>query len=635
MTRDQTLPTQSGLLLAVALTACAGPRLAGPGATPPLAFDAPDRAARLAAAATAELEPALAAAAAEAGVPGAAMGLVAGGRLVWFKGVGVQDVATRAPVDQDTVFRIASMTKAFVAAAALQLRDEGKLALDDPAERYLPELRGLQAATTDAPRITVRHLLSHASGLPEDNATADLRMPAPEADLDQLLASGLSFSTAPGTRYEYSNLGFALAGRVVARAGGQRLQEQVTQRLLQPLGMSATRWDASLVPETHRAHGYGRRGSEMPSPGLDRYTDDAPHEEPVLADGAWAPIGGLWTSPRDYARWVALQLAATPARSEPEAGPVRRSSLREAQEVQRTWPFTAERSDEGGLQVGAGGYGLGWGVGSTCSFPKLVTHGGGLPGYGSLVVLLPEQDLGLFTMTNLTYTNLGGVARGFLARLQARGLLPTRPVTTSPQLERARADVLDLLGTWDPARAAALFDANHGAYEAPGALQARLAAFSRTHGACRGAPGDAPVNALRGRLHLSCERGDADLSLELTSDLPPRLQTLVLESALPPSPALTQAALALAGPPDEAATKVLFSRAADAEGARRALRKLALNQGVCSGPRPVRGDGATRATFRLACERGEAEVTVTLEPATGKVTGVTAGPVPGTLRCPR
>ena len=92
------------------------------------------------------------------------------------------------------------MTKAFVSAAALRLRDEGKLSLDDPAEKYLPELRGLRYPTADSPRITVRHLLSHSSGLPEDNASADLRLPLSEAAFDELLSHGLTFSTAPGTQ---------------------------------------------------------------------------------------------------------------------------------------------------------------------------------------------------------------------------------------------------------------------------------------------------------------------------------------------------------------------------------------------------------------------------------------------------
>ena len=338
----------------------------------PLRFDDPTRVSRIVAAARA-LEPSLIKTLEKTRAPGAAIGLVVDGQLVYFKGIGVREVSVNAAllVDEDTVFRIASMTKAFVSAAALRLRDEGLLSLDDPAEKYVPELRGLHYPTADSPRITVRQLLSHSSGLPEDNASADLRMPMSEAAFDELLSQGLSFSNAPGTHYEYANLGFALAGRVVTRVSGVRVQEYVSRELLRPLGMTATGWDGGSVSANHRAHGYGRKDSAMPAEGLAKYQDDAPHEEPMLADGSWASIGGLWTSPRDYARWVAFQLAAWPPRDAPDDGPVRRASLRETQSVQRFNGIDAGRDSKGELRVRGGGYGLGWGVSANCRFDQV------------------------------------------------------------------------------------------------------------------------------------------------------------------------------------------------------------------------------------------------------------------------
>src|SRR6476661_2490078 len=104
----------------------------------------------------------------QAHAPGAAWGVVVNGQLAHTGVVGYRDLAAKAPVDADTVFRIASMTKSFTAMSILKLRDEGKLSLDDPAERYVPELKGLKYPTSDSPKITVRHLLSHAEGFPED-----------------------------------------------------------------------------------------------------------------------------------------------------------------------------------------------------------------------------------------------------------------------------------------------------------------------------------------------------------------------------------------------------------------------------------------------------------------------------------
>ena len=131
-------------------------------------------------------------------VPGAAWGIIVDGQLLHSGGTGVRDIASKAPVNADTVFRIASMTKSFTAMAILKLRDDGKLSLDDPAERYVPEMKGLSYPTTDSPRITVRHLLTHGEGFPEDNAWGDQQLSATEGQLSEMLNRGIPFSNPPG-----------------------------------------------------------------------------------------------------------------------------------------------------------------------------------------------------------------------------------------------------------------------------------------------------------------------------------------------------------------------------------------------------------------------------------------------------
>src|SRR5262249_21939050 len=150
------------------------------------------------------------------------------------KGFGVRDVASGAPVDPDTIFRIASMTKSFTALAILKLRDDGKLGLDEPAARYVPELTSLPYPTRDAPPITVRHLLSHGAGFPEDNPWGDRQLPLSNEAFRALLTKGISFSHAPGTDFEYSNLGFMILGRVVTRVSGVPYSEYVTKEILAP-----------------------------------------------------------------------------------------------------------------------------------------------------------------------------------------------------------------------------------------------------------------------------------------------------------------------------------------------------------------------------------------------------------------
>src|SRR6476646_4108817 len=183
----------------------------------------------------------------EAHAPGAAWGVIVDGQLAHTGTTGFRDVAAQAPVDVDTVFRIASMTKSFTAMSIMKLRDEGKLSLDDPAERYVPEMAGLAYPTSDAPRITIRHLLSHAEGFPEDNPWGDRQLADTDDQLSRMIAGGIPFSNVPGVAYEYSNYGFAILGRIVAnvsdRSGTPRstaYERYVNENILKPLGMNGT-----------------------------------------------------------------------------------------------------------------------------------------------------------------------------------------------------------------------------------------------------------------------------------------------------------------------------------------------------------------------------------------------------------
>uniref|UniRef100_UPI003982EDED serine hydrolase domain-containing protein n=1 Tax=Phenylobacterium sp. TaxID=1871053 RepID=UPI003982EDED len=138
-----------------------------------LALAAPARAAPPSPAALAEVDRIFADWRLAAHAPGLVYGVVADGKLVHVRGLGVQDTGSNTPVTADTLFRIASMSKAFTALAILKLRDEGKLLLDAPAETYVPELKAWRYPTTDSPRITVRNLLTHTAGFVEDNPWGD------------------------------------------------------------------------------------------------------------------------------------------------------------------------------------------------------------------------------------------------------------------------------------------------------------------------------------------------------------------------------------------------------------------------------------------------------------------------------
>src|SRR5215212_6517449 len=189
-------------------------------------------------------------------VPGLVYGIVADGELVAVRGLGVQDLDTRRPVTPDSLFRIASMSKAFTALAILKLRDEGKLALDAPAETYVPEMRGWRYPTSDSPRITVRNLLTHSAGFVEDNPWGDRQQVMPEAEFTAVLGQGVPFARSPGLGMEYSNFGYATLGRIVSNVSGTRYQDYIRRELMVPLGMRSTGYDVLASPPQRRAIGY-------------------------------------------------------------------------------------------------------------------------------------------------------------------------------------------------------------------------------------------------------------------------------------------------------------------------------------------------------------------------------------------
>ena len=202
------------------------------------------------------------------------------------------------------------MTKSFVATAVLALRDEGRLALDDPVARHVPELASLRLPTTDSVQLTIRSLLTMSSGLPDDDAWGDRRMNLSAGGVDELLRAGATFAHPPGTVFEYSNFGWVMLGRVVTNVGGMAVQEFVARRILGPLGLGATSWRRPTQGEASVMTGHRQH--------------DAWHEESApVGDGDFAPMGGLWSSVTDVARWMIFLLDAFPPGATPTTAPCR------------------------------------------------------------------------------------------------------------------------------------------------------------------------------------------------------------------------------------------------------------------------------------------------------------------------
>ena len=475
----------------------------------------------------AEIDRAFAEFARTAHAPGAAWGIVVDGALVHTGAAGVRDVSSRAPVDADTVFRIASMTNSFTAMAILRLRDEGKLSLDDAAERYVPELKGLRYPTADAPRITVRHLLTHSAGFPEDNPWGDQQLARSDDDLSRMLRSGIPFSNAPGVAYEYSNYGFAILGRIVSNVARTPYDAYIDEAILRPLGMTSTTLHPSKVPENRRATGY-------------RWEDEQWKVEPSLPHGAFGAMGGMLTSIRDLSRYVAAFLDAFPPRDGAETAPIRRSSLREMQQPWRpsTVRVTSNPSSHGNApQLTAGSYGYGLGVTQTCAFRSMVSHSGGLPGFGSQMRWLPDYGVGIIAFGNVTYTGWGRVIGEAFDTLAATGGLQPREPVPSPALVAARDAISRLVVGWNDALADEIAAENLYLDRSKDRRRAELADLRAKVGGCR-APDrfDVIENALRGVWTMKCERGDLQVGITLAPTMPPRVQFLSVRPATPQPP---------------------------------------------------------------------------------------------------
>jgi CubicO group peptidase (beta-lactamase class C family) len=438
--------------------------------------------------------------------PGMAFGVVADGRLAYSGGVGYSQIERAVPVSSRTDFRVASMTKSFISVAILQLRDAGKIRLDDPASRYMPELAGQKGPSSDAPAITIRNLLTHSAGFPEDNPWGDRQMANSDASLVEMVRKGLSFSNSPGIGYEYSNTGFAILAYILERLTGQTYEAYVTQHILKPLGMLHTYFEYSDVPAAALAHGY-------------RELNGGFVEQPMLHTGIYGAMGGMITTMEDFARYVAFQLDAWPSRSGVDEGSLKRSSRRE---MQQPWVFNnlnAGFSYPGGEVcplVSSYGYGIRWS--KDCKGKTMVGHTGGLPGFGSNWMILPDYGIGVICFANLTYANAAAINMTILDTLVALARLrPRVPAASAILLERQR-ELVALLPDWSGARESPIFAGNFWQDYFVDSVRAEAGAlFARAGRILRVGEFHAD-NGLRGSFLLEGEHADLEVRFTLTPE---------------------------------------------------------------------------------------------------------------------
>ncbi len=431
-------------------------------------------------------------------VPGLVWGVVKDGELVHVEALGVADVATGRAVTADTAFRIASMSKAFTARAALRLAAEGRLALDAPAARYVPELANW------APTVTVAELLHHTAGFVTDDPWGDRQQPMPEADFTALLQQGVPFQRRPGTAYEYSNFGYATLGRVVTNVAARNYAEEIRATIFRPLGMKSTTHDVGEVPKARLALPF-------------RWLDDRYQAEPTMAAGAFGAMGGVVTTAADYAKWLALLLDDE-------------DSLSRAMREGGGFLHVRGRPGTDGRQCASADaiYATGLVSARDCVLGRVLYHSGGYPGYGSHMLLLPDAGAALFAFANRTYAGPAAPLWDVAGELRRAGFLADGALPISPALATGYRAAIRI---WN--------DRSIAAERAHLAMNVELDASERqwadtlqqlqaASGRCDTSAPITPDGALSGRFQWRCERGTLAGQLLLAPDRNVRIQALRL-----------------------------------------------------------------------------------------------------------
>jgi CubicO group peptidase (beta-lactamase class C family) len=323
----------------------------------------------------------------ESGVPAVSWAFVYRDEVLDSGGIGLEDPATGAAADADTVYSICSISKLFTSIAIMQLRDAGELRLDDDLGKYVSWFASLTDVHPDDEPLSIRRALTHSAGLPRESDSPywapDFDFPTTEQIRERLSSQQTLYPS--GRYFQYSNLGMALLGEVVAATAGQPWSEVVEEDILAPLGMNNT---FTSVPEAHAtgrlAAGFSaRRGS----PDRERLT--------LFDVEGIGPAAGMASSANDLAKFARWQLRL---RADGGDQVLRAATLREMQRVHWVdpdWETT---------------WGLGFSVVERDD-RTWARHGGACPGYYTEFGVLPKEELGVIVLTNAIGSNHAHYAR--------------------------------------------------------------------------------------------------------------------------------------------------------------------------------------------------------------------------------
>ena len=307
-------------------------------------------------------------------------GVVVGKQLIWSKSYGEADMEMKTPANADTVYRIGSITKMFTALMLEQLVEAGKVHFSDPVEKYFPERKAVQGKFPDAPPITLIQLATHTSGLAREPDNIDAATTGPVSNWENTLIAALPhlhYQFEPGTRFSYSNIGFAILGAALSRAAGEPYVDYVQKHIFEPLEMSHSAFERNTQILPHLAKGYEPRG---PNGQADATTSQREHE---TGRGYKVPNGAIYTTVGDLARFVSFLMGQGPE------SVLKTSSLDHFQK-QSVVPADI------GL---TSGYGIGFQVDRRDNYVAF-GHGGAVAGYSADLVINLHKGIGVIAFSS-------------------------------------------------------------------------------------------------------------------------------------------------------------------------------------------------------------------------------------------
>lgn len=316
-------------------------------------------------------------------VPGIAVAVIKDGKLIHAKGYGVRSLKTKHPVDENTLFGIASNSKAFTAAALAMLVDEGKLKWDDKVQDYIPEFKLYSPYVTEA--FTIRDLLTHRSGL--GLGAGDLMMFPDSSNFTRKdIIHNLRYLkpvSAFRTKYDYDNNLYIVAGEVIVKASGLSWEDFIEQKIMKPIGISTSKASMGRLKD--------KSNLISPHAPVNGKVEALTIDWSETANAA----GGIVSNLTDLSKWVILQL------NQGQYGDSLKKSLFSKAQHREMWsPQTIIPTFTGPpYNTHFAAYGLGWFLSDVKGY-KQVTHTGGLAGVVTQVTLLPELNLGIIVLTN-------------------------------------------------------------------------------------------------------------------------------------------------------------------------------------------------------------------------------------------